>query len=1039
LADSRLAGDPAAAARIPRATYRLQLHRGFTFADAERIVPYLAELGVSHVYCSPYLRARSGSLHGYDIIDHGSLNSEIGSEADFASFSQALTRHGLSQMMDVVPNHMAVQGDDNAWWLDVLENGQASRFADFFDIDWEPPRADMAGKVLLPVLGDHYGRVLADGELKLGFNAGDGSFSVHYHDNRFPIDPREYPRVLAPAIAALEAGAAPGPSIVPAGVPAIVPEEALSELKSLTAALAHLPARYENGAASVAERAAGRDVHKHALARLAAAHPAMLLAINGAVSAFHGQGQGDDRPAFDALHELLEAQAWRLAFWRVASDEINYRRFFDINELAALRMEDEAVFEATHSRIFELLRSGAVNALRIDHPDGLFDPGGYFQRLQDRYRALSAAPAVAAQPAQQMAQMARRPPQTPASAQMTSPTTPPSAATLPAGARPLYVVIEKITAPFETLPTHWPVHGTTGYRYANLVNGLFVDTAAEKRFTRVYQAFTGETASFGQVAARARHVILEAALASELMVLSNRLVRIARANRDTRDYTLNTLRRALAEVIVAFPVYRSYIGEAISEQDRRYVEWAVARARRHSRTADASVFDFIRAVLLAEDSASSGGAQSRTDSMREGAPLAALRMFARRFQQLTAPVTAKGMEDTAFYVYNRLVSLNEVGGDPDTFGVTVSAFHGAGAQAATNWPHAMLAGSTHDSKRAEDVRARIDTLSELPAAWRLQLRRWARMNRSKRREVDGQAAPSRNDEYLFYQTLIGSFPLDADAGGDAGLAGYRARLQRYMQKAVREAKVHSSWINPNEDYEAALASFVEAALTPSERNLFLEDVRASLPPVAWGGMLNSLSMTLLKCTSPGVPDTYQGNELLDFSLVDPDNRRPVDFERRRAALAELAALQQDTGLAARLHGLFQRWQDGLPKLYLIWRLLAFRRAAPELFEQGDYTPLKCTGERARHLVAYARRHGNRGLVIIAGRLFLNLGVRAGELPCADTLWRGARVELPFLENGATLRNILTGEVLRAERGTLRASEAFAHYPGAALEYRADVQ
>jgi len=979
---------------IPRATYRLQLHRGFTFRDAARIAPYLAALGVSHVYCSPFLRARSGSMHGYDIIDHNSLNPEIGSEEDFAAFSDALKRHDLRLMLDVVPNHMAVLGADNAWWLEVLENGQATPYADFFDIDWAPPRADMAGRVLLPVLGGHYGAVLSAGELSLRFDAAEGSFSVHYYQHRFPIDPREYPRLLKPALESLSATA--------------VPADARAELDSLVSAFAGLPARYETGAALVGERSAGKEAQKRRLALLVAQHPSVGSSIEKAVAGVNGRA--GDPASLDTLDELLEAQAYRLAYWRVAADEVNYRRFFEINELAALRMEDEAVFEATHRKIFELLRSGAAHALRIDHPDGLFDPAGYFRRLQERYRLTRA--------------------QNGDTTDDHIDDTANDTANDLEKARPLYVAIEKIVASFESIPQSWPVQGTTGYRFANLANGLFVDGSAAGRFTRIYQAFVGESADFEETALRAKQVILNTSLASELGVLTNRLVRIARARRDTRDYTLNTLRQALAEVVVAFPVYRSYIGEDISETDRRYIEWAVARARRRSRSADASIFDFIRAVLLAEP-----GAEPEAGDV----PFAAMRMFARKFQQLTAPVTAKGVEDTAFYIYNRLASLNEVGGDPAAFGVSVNAFHGASADRAAHWPHAMLATSTHDSKRSEDVRARIDVLSEVPAAWRLQLRRWARMNRSRRREVDGRSAPSRNDEYLLYQTLVGSFPPELMQGAmDAEAAvEYRQRIRDYMLKAAREAKVHTSWINPNKEYEAALGEFAEALLTPGEHNLFLDDFRDSLAPVAWAGLLNSLSLMLIKYTSPGIPDCYQGNELWDFSLVDPDNRRPVDYARREAALGEVAAIWQDAAGSAqpdRMHALLERMQDGLPKLHLIRRLLALRREQPTLFERGDYTPLKASGAHAAHVVGYARRHGGRGLIALAGRLFMRMGIQAGEQPCGEQVWQGTRVELPFLPDGTVLRNLLSGENVAVAGGGISMAAAWEHFPGAALEF-----
>ncbi|MDB5809561.1 MAG: bifunctional 4-alpha-glucanotransferase/malto-oligosyltrehalose synthase, partial [Betaproteobacteria bacterium] len=959
--------------RIPRATYRLQLHRGFTFRDATRIVPYLSALGISHVYCSPYLRARSGSAHGYDIVDHSTINPEIGTPAEFDEFVAALAAHDMGQLIDVVPNHMGVMGADNAWWLDVLENGQASLYADFFDIDWETARANpMAGRVLVPVLGDHYGAVLAAGELVLKFNADEGSFSVHHYQHRLPIDPREYPRILDRALALEER----------------VDDEAHVEFANLARSFGALPPRAEHSVESIAGRAAAKQALQRDLARLVEDEPAIAAALDAAVRGLNGQP--GDAASFDGLHDLLEAQAYRLAFWRIASDEINYRRFFDINDLAALRMENEAAFEATHRKIFDWLRAGAVDALRIDHVDGLLDPTAYCRRLQDRFRQLG-GPAAAA-----MVVDPQR--------------------------RPLYVVVEKIVAGFEDMPQSWGIYGATGYRFANVVNGLFVDTSAEQRITRIYQRFTGEDDPFDEICVRSKHLILRGALASELMVLANRLARIAHANRDTRDYTVNTLRQALAEVIARFPVYRTYIGDSISESDRRYIDWAFALAKRHSRAADVSIFDFIKSVLLCDPDAAT-------------APPAAaeMRMFARKFQQVTSPVMAKGVEDTALYIYNRLVSLNDVGGEPASFGVTVSGFHGASADRASNWPHTMLATSTHDNKRSEDVRARINVLSEFTAAWQLQLRRWSRMNRSKKREVDGDQAPSRNDEYLLYQTLVGTFP--SVMPDETALAAYRERIVAYMLKVVREAKVHTSWVRHNEEYEAAVASFVTSLLTAGKRNLFLEHFRTAVPLLAWLGTLNSVAMTLIKYTSPGVPDCYQGNEFFDFSLVDPDNRRPVDFAARGSALVELAALPQRSDGGEFVRSLFEHApHDGRAKLYAMWRLLMLRRAHASTFMRGGYTPLNVTGERAAHAIAYARRYAGNGVVTIAGRMFGGLGIKTGELPCGEAVWRDTRVALPFLGDGTVLRNVLTGETAAVSDGAIRVAVAHAQFPGAVFEY-----
>jgi (1->4)-alpha-D-glucan 1-alpha-D-glucosylmutase len=924
---------------IPRATYRIQLHRGFGFRDATALVPYLARLGVSHVYCSPYLRARSGSTHGYDIIGHHELNPEIGSRDEYDEFIATLHRHDMGQIMDVVPNHMGVMAADNAWWMDVLENGPASAYADFFDIDWHPASAHLENRLLVPVLGEHYGAILEAGQLVLGFDASTGTFSIAYFQHRFPVDPRTYPLIL---------------------------EHARADFQGLAEAFAALPPR------EATAQSAGRNLTKEALKQrltaLCKESPPIAQAIAEAVRECNGTP--GDAASFNRLHSLLDAQAYRLAYWRVASDEINYRRFFDINELAALRMEKEEVFEATHAFVFELIREGAVDGLRIDHPDGLYDPAAYFRRLQHKYVEVCGT-GKALEPR-----------------------------------RPLYVVLEKITASFEGIPVTWAVHGTTGYRFANLVNGLFVDESAAKAFTRLYSGYTGIDESFEEIAKRSRQLILRTALASELTVLANRLARIALKERATRDYTLNTLRQALAEVITSFPVYRTYFGSEATSDDRRWIEWAVARARRRSRAADSTIFEFISSSLLSEKPE--------------------MRAFTMKFQQVTAPVMAKGVEDTSFYIYNRLVSLNDVGGDPATFGYGPNAFHGASADRAATWPHTMVATSTHDNKRAEDVRTRMDVLSELPAAWRLNLRRWARMNRSKKRILEGAQAPSRNDEYLLYQTLLGTFE---SPRSPEELAAYTERIESYMLKAVREAKVHSSWINPDTDYEGAVSTFVQGLLKPG-RNLFLDRLREAAKTVGWLGMLNSLSMTAIKLTSPGVPDIYQGTEIFDFSLVDPDNRRPVDYPKRRALLESFA----EDATVARVRALFQSPQDGAAKLYLINRLLDHRRENPAVYREGGYTPVLAEGSKHANVLAFARVHEGAGVLTVASRLHASLGLGEGTLPCGEAVWGNTTVAVPFLEEGTSLRHLLTGRSYTVRRGGLAVGDLFADTPVGTLAF-----
>ena len=962
------------AAGIPRATYRLQLNAGFGFRAAAELVPYLADLGVSHVYCSPYLRARPGSTHGYDIIDHNALNPEIGTPEAFERFVQALRARGMGQILDLVPNHMGVMGADNQWWMDVLENGPASAYADYFDIEWEQLDATAHRKVIVPVLGDHYGVALERGEIKLTFEAEAGGFALFYFQHRFPVAPREYSRILEQTLRAL-----PTPALE---------ATVRAEFESLVSAFTHLPSREATEPELVVERNRDKEVHKRRLTGLCRAYPALVTAIEAAVQEINGT-PGESR-SFDMLHALLEAQAYRLAYWRVASDEINYRRFFDINDLAGLRVENEAVFEATHRLVLDLVADGKVQGLRIDHPDGLYEPARYFRRLQDRVAARLHG---------------RR-----------------------ADALPIYLVVEKIAAGHERVPESWPVHGTTGYRFANVVNGVFVDTAARSRLDRIYHAFTGESASFDDVVYASKRVILRNALSSELNVLANQLARIARADRRTRDFTLNTLRQALTEVIACFPVYRTYIAERVSAQDRRYVEWAVARAKRRSQASDISIFDFVLSALLDRPAQGTGADVARQ-----------VHRFALRFQQLTAPVTAKGVEDTALYRYNRLVSLNEVGGDPERFGLTLAAFHGASLDRARRWPHTMLAGSTHDSKRSEDVRARINTLSEMPAGWRLALRRWSRINRSKKVAVDDVPAPSSNDEYLLYQTLLGSWPVTPM--DEPGLAAYRKRIESYMLKAVREAKVHSSWVNINEPYEHAVREFVHGLLGRLQGNLFLDDFLGLQRVVAWVGMLNSLSQTLIRMASPGVPDIFQGTELWDYSLVDPDNRRPVDWDLRRRLLEEVKPLVTlpPGQRVPQLQTMLMQPEDGRCKLFLICAGLAARARHGDLFERGDYAAVTADGAHAKRVVAFARRGPGGGVIAVAPRLVAALCERPGQLPCGPQAWADTHLPLPWLAPGIELHDMISGRTAagtgEAQGTRLAVGELLSAFPVALLEYR----
>jgi len=906
---------PPPPARIPRATYRLQFHAGFTFDDAIAILPYLQRLGVSHVYCSPIQRARPGSTHGYDVVAHDEINPELGGAEGHARFSHALRAHGLGQLLDLVPNHMGVLGADNPWWMDVLENGPAAAHAGYFDIEWEPPDASMRGKVLLPVLGEAYGRVLDAGELRLDFDAGDGRFAVRYHEHRFPLAPATYAQVLAWAEA--RAGDAAAASLLAGAGRAFAQLPAEPALRERAKALAH----------------AGLAAPVHS-------QPALARAVQAAVEAWN------DPRERDALHALLEAQHYRLAFWRVASDEINYRRFFDINDLAALRIERPEVFEATQGLALDLAARGWVDGLRIDHPDGLRDPAQYFERLQAGYARRAGLP----------------PPGTDAAGRP---------------GRPLYVVAEKIAAGHEEVPEDWAIHGTTGYRFANVAGGVLVDTAAAAAFGRIWRVFTRETRPFAEVAIEAKRGVTANALASDMTMLASMLLRIARADRRTRDYTLNNLRRALAGVAACMSVYRTYVtpGRGASAQDRRFIDEAVDQARARSELADASVFEFIRLALRGE--APAGG------ELRE-ALRGPVQRFCARFQQFSAPVAAKGVEDTAFYRWFPLAGLNEVGGEPNRFGFTLAEFHAASADRARRWPHTMLATSTHDNKRSEDVRMRIAVLSEMPAAWRLALRRWRALNAPLRRRLaarHGGVQPSAADEYLLYQTLLGTWQPEGDA------AAWADRMAAYLRKAAREAKRHTSWTQPHAPYEAALEGFVRGAMA---HPAFLADFEPLARRLAWHGGLNSLALMALKYTSPGVPDLYQGNELMDFSLVDPDNRRPVDYALRAAMLAAADAAGAPPALSSPA-------TLAEAKLWIVSRLLRLRAEVPAL-SAGGHEALACEGPAADAVVAHARVAGDGPPVIaVTGRFFAR---QAGGTAAQDEArwdaapWQGTTLALP---------------------------------------------
>ena len=787
-------------ARIPIATYRLQLNREFNFTQAAELVDYLEALGVSDAYLSPVLTARAGSTHGYDVVNHEQVHPELGGEGALIFLLDRLRERGMGAILDVVPNHMCITGGGNRWWNDVLENGPSSPYARYFDIDWNPPKEDLVAKVLLPILGDQYGRVLENQEIRIRYEA--GAFFACYYEHRFPLAPRSLIHILGPVVPELRAtmGAA---------------DEAVQELESILTAVRHLPRRTETEREQVEERRREKEIIKRRLGTLMEAHPGVRQAIERSLADLNGR-RGEPH-SFDRLEALLGDQAFRLSFWRVASDEINYRRFFDINELAAIRVEEPEVFAAVHEVLFRLIEHGGVTGARIDHLDGLREPVGYVEALQRRcHAALQLARSRAAASAKGLTAEEEE------------------------SRCPCYLIVEKILVGDEPLHEGWPVHGTTGYEFLQRVGGVLVDRSSARRLREIYEGFVGEARRYRDVAYESKKLILRVAMSSELTVLARRLDRISEYHRYSRDFTLNSLQEALAELIACFPVYRSYVAPedvTLSDVDRAYVEAAVRTAKRRNPAMSASLFDFLRQLLLCEDP------EGLDEHQR-----AERRDFVLRLQQLTSPVTAKGIEDTAFYRYFPLASLNEVGGEPDRLGYSVEEFHRFNLGRQRAWPHGLSATTTHDTKRSEDTRARIAVLSEVPEVWAQAVARWRTLNQRHKTDVGGTEFPDPNEEYLLYQTLIGTWPLvPLDA---AGHERYVGRILEYMNKALKEAKVHTSWVNPNEAHDRAVERFVQAVLEPGGGHPFPAEVAALVRRIAPAGLCNALAQVVLKIATP---------------------------------------------------------------------------------------------------------------------------------------------------------------------------------------------
>ncbi len=944
--------------RIPDCTYRLQFNREFTFADARKITDYLHQLGVSDAYASPYFQARAESMHGYDITDHNKLNAAIGSRDDYDAWVRELHARQMGQVLDFVPNHMGIGEPLNSWWMDVLENGPSSPYARYFDIDWHPLKTDLHEKVLLPILGDQYGRVLERGELKVHQEA--GSFYLCYYDKELPIAPGTYRYILEIALENLSP---------------YQDQDFYAEFQSILTALEYLPKRTETDPEKLAERVREKEIIKRRLERRMEEAPEVRKAVEQALTTINGKP--GDSSSFDRLDELLNAQSYRLAFWRVAAEEINYRRFFDINDLAAIRMELPEVFDATHQLLLDLVAAGAVTGLRIDHPDGLYLPREYFQKLQQR-----------------CAEALSRP--------------------LPPDGRAIYLVVEKILTGNEPLARDWPVHGTTGYEFGKEVAQLLVDSSAESALTNTYRRFIGHSMHFGHLVYAKKRQVMRLSLANDVNVLGNMADRLSERNRWFRDFTLQALAGAVAETIACFPVYRTYLapGQPVSDEDRQVVERAIAAAKRRNPAIEASVFNFLRDILLFQFPENLDE-ESREEYTR----------FVLKFQQYTGPIMAKGLEDTVFYIFNRLAALNEVGGEPQHFGMSPADFHQRNQNRQQNWPHTLLATSTHDTKRSEDTRARMLAISEIPALWRQGIQKWRSNNRRLKRRIDETDAPDLNEEYLLYQTLLGTWPIEEDGRAAAqATSEYVKRIQAYMTKALNEAKLNTSWVQPNEEWLSATSEFVQRILEPSAKNRFLPNFLPVAEELAQFGAINSLAQTLLKLTTPGVPDIYQGNETWDFSLVDPDNRRKVDYEARRRMLAEV-----DSGDPAQL---LQKWPTGAIKMYLVRKVLEFRRANAELFRDGGYDPLTPINTFAESCFAFIRAWNQQMVVVVAPRLSSRVG-----FPPVGEKWQDTAITLPDWAAQARFKDVFTGREVAVQNSQIQIKDALAVLPFACLTNR----
>lgn len=944
-------------AGIPVSTYRVQFNKDFRFLDCRDIVPYLHMLGIGALYSSPRFKARRGSEHGYDVASPLLVNSELGTEEEFGELCDKLRDYALGLVLDIVPNHMAAS-HENLWWMDVLENGRSSPYACYFDIEWHPAISKAAflqdNKVLLPILGDLYGNVLERGELSLGID--ETGFFLRYFDRKIPLDPASYEVILVVWLNQMK-------------IEQPEPRESIAELDSVRSLVRSIPPSTVTDSEQIARRLDEGRTAKMRIFELYRDHPEARNAFDATLR------QIGDEP--QRLHALLERQAFRLAYWKMAFEEINYRRFFDITDLVCLRVEEEDVFAARHQVILRLVAEDKVTGLRVDHIDGLYDPEAYLSRLQS--------------------------------------------AAADAASHSVYIVVEKILGREEQLPRCWKANGTTGYDFLNAVNGILIDGEGWRNIEAVYARFTGTSESFSEVCYTRNKQVMRELFAAEVQALGHHLGRLAAQDWNARDVPLSELISALVETTACLHIYRTYIRSfEISHSDRATLNRSLEWARRRTcadETADAA-FEFLRRVLFLEPIPPDD--EVRSEYLK----------FVMRWQQFSGPVMAKGLEDTAGYVHNSLISVNEVGSDSEREKppMALAEFHEFLQNRLHHWPHSMNATSTHDTKRGEDVRARINVLSELPDEWEKCLTRWSRFNRRHKTVVYGIEVPTPAEESLVYQTLLGAWPFDP---GEE--QAFLERVQQFLTKAVREAKMYSRWTRQNEPHEKALLRFAAEILNAGEGS-FRTDFLRLQRKLAWHGALNSLSQLLIKITAPGVPDFYQGSELWDLSLVDPDNRRPIDFLKRIQLLGDLRKAQSARPLQL-LREISSAWHDGRIKLHLTDRALEFRRLHAEVYAEGKYLPLDCSGARKLNLCAFARTKNKEWCITLAPRLTTQLAP-AGRMPLGETAWQDTALQLPP-DAPSSWQNALTGEEIAAaalvdDKRILRVSDILKRFPVALL-------